>query len=265
MTHGEAAASSRWAQANHTAVGLLAACVCARGRAAGGKPRGLLEQGVAAMQAWMMRIIQQHGFLGILLLASWPNAAFDLCGICCGVFLMPFWTFFGATLVGKGLFKVSGQAMFFVALFRCAPCAEVLPGRGCCCAPAHVCVRARAAGCKPPAEPTPTHPPAPPPVHLASRNTPGLTARPPLVATHNTRRRQASRNAILHAVARLLPSSLPFGLSRHHDSPAEALMHLIDSQIGKFQARVTAKAQEHRAETRWWWQRRLDTFVANFR
>lgn len=67
----------------------------------------------------MMRVIQQHGFLGILLLASWPNAAFDLCGICCGVFLMPFWEFFGATLIGKGLVKVSGQALFFVALFRC--------------------------------------------------------------------------------------------------------------------------------------------------
>lgn len=50
---------------------------------------------------------------------SWPNAAFDLCGICCGAFLMPFWEFFGATLIGKGVVKVSGQAMFFVALFRC--------------------------------------------------------------------------------------------------------------------------------------------------
>lgn len=65
-----------------------------------------------------MRIIQQHGFIGILLLASWPNAAFDLCGICCGAFKMPFWSFFGATLIGKGGVKVSGQALFFVALFR---------------------------------------------------------------------------------------------------------------------------------------------------
>lgn len=74
---------------------------------------------VAAMQAWMMRIIQTHGFLGILLLASWPNAAFDLCGICCGAFLMPFWEFFGATLIGKGVIKVNGQALFFTMLFRC--------------------------------------------------------------------------------------------------------------------------------------------------
>lgn len=85
-----------------------------------GKQTGIFGQIVAAMQAWMMRVIQQHGFFGILLLASWPNAAFDLCGICCGAFLMPFWEFFGATLIGKGVIKVSGQSLFFVALFRYA-------------------------------------------------------------------------------------------------------------------------------------------------
>ncbi len=30
---------------------------------------------------------------------------------------MPFWTFFGATLLGKGVIKVSGQVAFFVMLF----------------------------------------------------------------------------------------------------------------------------------------------------
>lgn len=39
--------------------------------------------------------------------AAWPNAAFDLCGICCGHFQMPFWQFFGATFIGKALVKVS--------------------------------------------------------------------------------------------------------------------------------------------------------------
>lgn len=48
---------------------------------------------------------QAHGFWGILLLAAYPNAAFDLCGICCGHFQMPFWEFFGATLIGKGGIK----------------------------------------------------------------------------------------------------------------------------------------------------------------
>jgi hypothetical protein len=62
--------------------------------------------------------LQAHGFWGILLLAAYPNAAFDLCGICCGHFLMPFWEFFGATLIGKGGIKIAGQTAFFVAIFR---------------------------------------------------------------------------------------------------------------------------------------------------
>eukprot|EP00878_Enallax_costatus_P006050 GHUV01006346.1.p1 GENE.GHUV01006346.1~~GHUV01006346.1.p1 ORF type:complete len:425 (+),score=83.33 GHUV01006346.1:975-2249(+) len=160
-----------------------------------GKRPSIVTRIVAAMQAWMMRIIQQHGFFGILVLASWPNAAFDLCGICCGAFLMPFWEFFGATLIGKGVFKVSGQALFFVALFR-----------------------------------------------------------------------QASRSAILALIGKLLPSRLPFGLSKADSAPpAELLTGFVDNQIAKFQARVTAKAAEHRAVTRWWWQRRVDKFAAHFR
>lgn len=41
-----------------------------------------------------------------MLQAAWPNAAFDLCGICCGHFQMSFWQFFGATFIGKALIKV---------------------------------------------------------------------------------------------------------------------------------------------------------------
>ncbi len=75
----------------------------------GGEVGGPLGALLAGMKAWMFRFIQRHGFWGILLLASYPNAAFDLCGICCGHFLMPFWHFFGATLIGKGFIKVSGM------------------------------------------------------------------------------------------------------------------------------------------------------------
>ena len=65
----------------------------------------------------------RHGFVGILLLAAWPNAAFDLCGICCGHFLMPFWDFFGATFIGKALLKVHPPS--------CLPESSV----SCCCLP----------------------------------------------------------------------------------------------------------------------------------
>jgi membrane protein YqaA with SNARE-associated domain len=70
------------------------------------------------MKIWMLRFIEKQGFWGIFLLSAYPNAAFDLCGICCGHFQMPFWEFFGATLMGKGIVKVGGQTAFFVALFR---------------------------------------------------------------------------------------------------------------------------------------------------
>ena len=48
-----------------------------------------------------------------------------------GAYLMPFWTFFLATLLGKGVFKVNGQNLLCVALFmrstreRWVRCCEV--------------------------------------------------------------------------------------------------------------------------------------------
>ncbi|OQR95432.1 hypothetical protein THRCLA_07877 [Thraustotheca clavata] len=70
-----------------------------------------------SMKDWMIGFLQRHGFWGVLLMSAWPNMAFDLCGICCGHFLMPFWTFFGATLIGKALIKVNMQAAFFITIF----------------------------------------------------------------------------------------------------------------------------------------------------
>ena len=55
--------------------------------------------------AQVERLVERVGFFGILACASIPNPLFDLAGITCGHFLVPFWTFFGATLIGK----VSGR------------------------------------------------------------------------------------------------------------------------------------------------------------
>lgn len=68
-----------------------------------------MRRTIAGMEDWMVRFIKRRGFWGIFALAAWPNAAFDLCGLACGSFMMPFWTFFGATLLGKGVAKVNGQ------------------------------------------------------------------------------------------------------------------------------------------------------------
>jgi len=72
---------------------------------------------VNRMKDWMISFLQKHGFVGVLLMAAWPNMAFDLCGICCGHFLMPFWQFLGATFIGKALIKSLSQACFFIMLF----------------------------------------------------------------------------------------------------------------------------------------------------
>ena len=69
------------------------------------------------MKDWMINFLQKHGFWGIILMSAWPNMAFDLCGICCGHFLMPFWQFLAATFIGKALIKSTSQACFFIMLF----------------------------------------------------------------------------------------------------------------------------------------------------
>uniref|UniRef100_A0A915PZD1 Vacuole membrane protein 1 n=1 Tax=Setaria digitata TaxID=48799 RepID=A0A915PZD1_9BILA len=63
----------------------------------------------------MEKAVTRLGFFGILSFASIPNPFFDLAGITCGHFLVPFWKFFLATLIGKAVFKMHLQ-MFFVVL-----------------------------------------------------------------------------------------------------------------------------------------------------
>lgn len=71
-------------------------------------------------------LIKRVGFFGILVCASVPNPLFDLAGIMCGHFLVPFWTFFGATLLGKAVIKVMIQKVFVIAAFNDALVNKVL-------------------------------------------------------------------------------------------------------------------------------------------
>ena len=43
-----------------------------------------------------------------------PNPLFDLAGITCGHFLVPFWTFFGATVIGKAVIKMHIQVLHII-------------------------------------------------------------------------------------------------------------------------------------------------------
>ena len=71
---------------------------------------------VNRLKIWMVRFLRQNGFYGVLLMASYPNMAFDLCGICCGHFLMPFWTFLSATFIGKAVIRNGYQSVVYIAL-----------------------------------------------------------------------------------------------------------------------------------------------------
>lgn len=61
-------------------------------------------------------LVNKMGFIGIMLCASIPNPLFDLAGLTCGHFLIPFSTFFGATAIGKGLIKTHLQLFACVLL-----------------------------------------------------------------------------------------------------------------------------------------------------
>lgn len=64
------------------------------------------------------KLVERVGFFGILACASIPNPLFDLAGITCGHFLVPFWTFFGATLIGKAVIKMHIQKLFVIIAFN---------------------------------------------------------------------------------------------------------------------------------------------------
>jgi hypothetical protein len=69
-------------------------------------------------KANMIRLVTKVGFFGILACASIPNPLFDLAGITCGYSLVPFWTFFGATLIGKAVIKMHIQKLFVIIAFN---------------------------------------------------------------------------------------------------------------------------------------------------
>jgi len=61
------------------------------------------------------RLANQYRILGLIhIVLLWFLL---LAGITCGHFLVPFWTFFGATLIGKAIFKMHIQKLFVIFVF----------------------------------------------------------------------------------------------------------------------------------------------------
>ncbi|KAK9048690.1 hypothetical protein SSX86_032344 [Deinandra increscens subsp. villosa] len=66
------------------------------------------------LKRWFLSHAQYLNFFTILLLASVPNPLFDLAGIMCGQFRIPFWEFFFATVIGKAIIKAHIQTVFVI-------------------------------------------------------------------------------------------------------------------------------------------------------
>ncbi|KQK15633.1 hypothetical protein BRADI_1g24090v3 [Brachypodium distachyon] len=77
---------------------------------------GFLSSALYRAKRWLMSHSQHLNFPTILLLASVPNPLFDLAGILCGQFNIPFWKFFLATLIGKAIIKVYMQTTLVITL-----------------------------------------------------------------------------------------------------------------------------------------------------
>ena len=68
------------------------------------------------IKLFLARCLKNYGFITVLLCASIPNPLFDLAGLLCGHFGIPFWEFLGATIIGKAFIKVHIQMVFTIYL-----------------------------------------------------------------------------------------------------------------------------------------------------
>lgn len=77
---------------------------------------GIISNHLKQIKKWLLSNRQYLNFFTILVLASVPNPLFDLAGIMCGQFGIPFWKFFTATLIGKAIIKTHIQTAFIISV-----------------------------------------------------------------------------------------------------------------------------------------------------
>ncbi|XP_044484139.1 vacuole membrane protein KMS1-like [Mangifera indica] len=77
---------------------------------------GFFTAHLRKVKHWFFTHSQHLNFFTILVLASVPNPLFDLAGIMCGQFGIPFWKFFFATLIGKAFIKTHIQTVFIISV-----------------------------------------------------------------------------------------------------------------------------------------------------
>lgn len=77
---------------------------------------GFISAYLKRIKRWLLTHSQHLNFFTIFLLASVPNPLFDLAGIMCGQFGIPFWKFFLATVIGKAIVKTHIQTVFIISV-----------------------------------------------------------------------------------------------------------------------------------------------------
>ncbi|KAL3626259.1 meiotic spindle pole body protein Kms1 [Castilleja foliolosa] len=77
---------------------------------------GFVSAQLYKFKRWFLSHAQYLNFFTILVLASVPNPLFDLAGIMCGQFGIPFWEFFLATMIGKAIIKTHIQTVFIISV-----------------------------------------------------------------------------------------------------------------------------------------------------
>ncbi|XP_050375002.1 vacuole membrane protein KMS1 isoform X2 [Argentina anserina] len=78
--------------------------------------KGYIATRLFQIKCWFLSHSQQLNFFTILVLASVPNPLFDLAGIMCGQFGIPFWKFFLATVIGKAIIKTHLQTVVIISV-----------------------------------------------------------------------------------------------------------------------------------------------------
>jgi len=103
-----------------TAIGELPPYFVARAASMAGEKHEELDEQEGLFkraQEFIEPILKKRAFLVVVICASIPNPLFDLAGLTCGHFQIAFWTFFGATVIGKAVMKVSIQSFFVIMMF----------------------------------------------------------------------------------------------------------------------------------------------------
>ncbi|XP_073301131.1 vacuole membrane protein KMS1-like isoform X2 [Primulina huaijiensis] len=77
---------------------------------------GFISAQLNQIKHWFLSHAQYLNFVTILILASVPNPLFDLAGIMCGQFEIPFLEFFLATMIGKAIIKTHIQTVFIISV-----------------------------------------------------------------------------------------------------------------------------------------------------